>query len=137
MELFLSEHKVAYNAIYVFLSLIAHLEVLGWLISCKVRRLLTVLCENESVDAAEHVVEDDEDEEVLPDQLIDGSLPADKQLEKESAGRGAGEYLTAVGDCHLFVDWIYVSHTLVQFVQGTLILIKLEDFVCSVASISH
>ena len=65
--------------------------------SCK----LTFVSEPESVGEAERVVEGHVEEELPPDEPVDGALPPQQQLQGETAkGLAGGEHLTAVGQCH-------------------------------------
>ncbi len=66
---------------------------------------LTLVIQGESVGAAEEVVEEDVDEEVVPDQLVDGAAPPQQELEEDGGGRATlarGEHLAAVAHRHFF-----------------------------------
>ena len=56
----------------------------SWSFREKVFHFLTFRPEGESVDAAEYIVEDNVDEEVVPDELVDGPLPSRQQLEEDA-----------------------------------------------------
>ncbi len=58
--------------------------------------------ESEAVDEADDGVEDAEDEHLLVDELVDGTLPAEQQTgEGKEAGAG---HLARVRDCHVAVE---------------------------------
>ena len=61
----------------------------------------TFVSEPESVGEAERVVEGHVEEELPPDQPVDGALPPEQQLQGEAAkGLAGGEHLAAVGQRH-------------------------------------